>query len=259
MAGAVYLDLIIGEVGGYGEVGLPQVLDADAAVFLFEMRIEVRVIEKTVTRQRVTSERTSVDEHPVHSRVDCERVHFLSERGSHRGAAGCTADKIEADTQFSKSAVDADVRRAVGAAAASDEPESFAGQKAPQPGDVLGFTERHVVVHRRFAQCEPMARALNDPFASVHDDKPPRCRPMQRQGKCFERAQRHRRPDRAIKRGSDDQQFIRLADGFLAPWRQFAIGDKDDRREPAFERVQRFREVEVAALSAIEHVRDRAA
>src|SRR6185369_11704709 len=98
---------------------------------------------KTVAWQCVSSERTAIDEHPVHARVDCKRVHFLSERGSHRGAAGCTADKIEADTQFSKSAIDADVRRAVGAASASDEPESFAAQKAPQPGDVLGFTERY--------------------------------------------------------------------------------------------------------------------
>ena len=121
MAAAVDFDLVVGEVGGYGEVGLPQILDADVAVFLFEMRIEMRVIEKAVSRQRVTSERSAIDEHPVHAGIDFEWVHVLRECGSHRGAAGRAADKIEADTQFAKSAVDADVRGAVGTAAASDE------------------------------------------------------------------------------------------------------------------------------------------
>ena len=115
------------------------------------------------------------------------------------------------------------------------------------------------MVHRRFAQRQPMARALNDPFARMNDDETSRSRPVQRQRKCFEWAQRDLGSDRIVKRRRDDQQLVGLADGFLAPRRQLAVGEKDDRCEPALERVQRFREVEVVNRPAVEYVGDRAA
>ena len=118
--------------------------------------------------------------------------------GGHGGAAGSPADEIEMDICFAKRTIDADVRCAVSAAAASNETQSCAVDETPKTRRVFRIAHRDVMMHRRLACREPVTRTLRNALAAMDEDQSARSRTVQRQRKLFKRAERNGSPDRII-------------------------------------------------------------
>ena len=142
--------------------------------------------------------------------------------------------KVEARLQ--QRLVEADVGRAVGAAAAGDEAERRAVDEAVEPLDVADVVERHVVVHGDVAGRQPARRAGDGRARVVQQHEALRVgrqqlggQPLQRIGLLVGRMQ------------ADGEHEVGLPDRLLRPGRQLRLGDEQHVVALGLERIERAR------------------
>src|SRR5918998_1421391 len=103
---------VIAQIARDREVGLPEILDQDVAIFETKRTIKGLVVEKPVPRQGWTAECSVADEDVVRSEIDPLGVDAAREGGHHRGSCARPPEKVELAAGFRERLVDADVSAA---------------------------------------------------------------------------------------------------------------------------------------------------
>ena len=159
------------------------------------------------------------------------------EGGRHGAAAGGAAHDVEGQARLQQRLVEADVGRAVGAAAAGDEAERRAVDEAVEPLDVADVVERHVMVHGDVA-APPASAPCRRWAPCVSCSSTRRCA----SGGSSSAASRSSALGSLVGRmQADGEHQVGLADRLLRPGRQLRLGDEQHVVVVGLQRVERAR------------------
>ena len=224
-----------------------------AAVVARELPVVVRVVDQAVARPGVAAHGSVGDEDLVRGAVDVVGVGAHGERRRHRPAARGAAHDVEGEARLQQRLVEPGMRRAVGAAAAGDQPQRRAVDEAIEPGEVAGRIERHVVVHDDAAGTEPARGAGDRRAGRMQEHEPLR----------LGRQQLGREPLQLVRllAGAGEahgQHEVGLPDRLLRPGRELVVGDEQHVVVAALQRIERprrLRAVEAGAAAAAPRAR----